>query len=584
LFRQPGKAAYRQVWDGQVHSKPTYAALEKRCQELEGEIERLGAERARLLESEQKFRLIADLTGDMVALATFASDPVFTYISSAFLTEGYQAEDLVGKPALSLVHPDDRQRIRSELQRLMEAEENRLDDGNAPRLHRKLAYRFLSPHGKWVPQRCAASPVGTSAILFLSREISERKKAEAALHASEKAYRSIFENTGTATLILEEDTTIGMANSEFARLVGFTQEEIEGKKKWPEFVVPEDLAFMKAYHDKRRRGDQGVPQKYEFRLCDRYGKIRHVSNSVSLIPGTRKSVSSMHDVTQIRRAEAALRESEEKFRTITSHAHDAIIMVTADGAISYCNHAAESMFGYSGQEMTGRLVTDVIGTEGSQKKVQGVFSRASGADPQTVGTVQELTACRKDGSEIQIELSVSSVSIMGKGQALGIIRDISERLRVALQLQQSQKMEAMGTLASGIAHDFNNILGAIFGYCSLVKNKSAGNPKVVAYADEILNAGHRAKKLIRNILTFTRQKKSRKEVVEIDPLIAEAMELLRASIPATIELGYRNKKGPLSLMADPTQIHQIIMNLATNAYHAIGNSGVASKSPPRSRN
>jgi PAS domain S-box-containing protein len=558
-----------------LSKEPTYEALAERCKALEGEVERLRSEQPRLLEGEARFRTIAEHTGDLIAITTFSTEPVYTFISPSVEPFGFQLDDLIGKPALSYVHGDDREQIRLQLADMVAEKEKCQATGIPLRTSCKLIYRFLSPHGKWLHQECTVSNIDTSALLFISRDVSEQKRAEAALRASEAAYRSIFENTGTATLIIEEDTTICMANSEFARMVGYAKEEIEGIKKWPEFVVPEDTAFMKRYHRARRCGKTDVPDKYEFRLRDRYGNTRIVYNSVAVIPGTGQSISSMYDVTPVRKAEMALRESEEKFRTITSRAHDAIVMVTSNGRVSYCNLAAESMFGYTAAEMAGREIADMIGTHKTRGKVAAAFSLAGVANgtETTSGAVQELTARTQDGSLIQIELSVSVISIQGEKQVLGIIRDISERLRIAQQLQQSQKMEAMGTLASGIAHDFNNILGAIFGYCSLVKSKGAGNDKVVAYADEILHASHRAKKLIRNILTFTRQKRSRKETIEIDPLVQEAMELLRASIPSTIELVYLGCEDALPLEGNPTQIHQIIMNLATNAYHAIGDSG-----------
>ncbi len=138
-------------------------------------------------------------------------------------------------------------------------------------------------------------------------DITEWKETERALEASEQRYRAIFANTGTATVILEEDTTISLANAQFAALSGYLKEEIEGQKSWTEFVTPEDLERMRTYHRERRRNGGAAPKQYEFQFIDRHGEIKDILITIDVIPGTKKSVASLLDITERKRAEEAVR-------------------------------------------------------------------------------------------------------------------------------------------------------------------------------------------------------------------------------------------------------------------------------------
>jgi len=172
---------------------------------------------------------------------------------------------------------------------------------------------------------------GQRLSLAIARDITERKRAKEALQESRDAYRATFETTGTAMLIGEEDTTISMINAEFEKLCGYSKEEVEGKKSWIEFIVKADLDRMKECHRLRMIDPNAAPPYYEFQFIDKHGNVKDVFITLDLIPGTTKTVGSLLDITERKAAEEALRESEERFRTIVETAPGLLTITDAKG-------------------------------------------------------------------------------------------------------------------------------------------------------------------------------------------------------------------------------------------------------------
>jgi len=281
---------------------------------------------------------------------------------------------------------------------------------------------------------------GDIAFALHDMELEEkRNEAQKALMESEERYRSVFETTGTATVIIEEDTTISMANTQFEELSGYTREEIEGKMSWTDFVVKDDLERMKKYHYERRKKGWKAPKQYEFHFIDKNKNIKDILLTVDVISGKKKSVASLLDITDRKKAQESLQESEEMFRAIGASAQDVIIMMDNEGNISYWNKAAERIFGYKREEVFGSGLHELITPEryydAYKKGFIGFKKTGQGA---VIGKTLELSAIRKNGEEFPMELSLSSVKIKGKWNAIGIIRDITERKKTEDEIKQYQ--------------------------------------------------------------------------------------------------------------------------------------------------
>jgi PAS domain S-box-containing protein len=546
----------------------------------------------------------------------------------------------------------------------------------------------------------------------LKSEIAARQEVEISLRKSENVYRAIFENKGTATVILEEDTTISLVNAEFEKLSGFSKKEIEGRKKWTEFVVEEDLERMKERHRLRRIDPEAAPPQYEFRFRNRFGEIRHIFLSVTMSPGGGRTVASLLDITERKQVEEWLKESQQQLADIINFLPDATLVIDMTGRVIAWNKAMEEMTGIEARDILGKgnyeyalpfygkrrpILIDLVidpeeKTEADYEKIERkdfllsgetyvqllkeggayLFGKASvlrdsrgnivgaiesirditerkrveeslaqaeekyrsifenaiegisqtslegrllsanpalarilGYDsPEAVinkltdiskqiyvdperrtellrlieewGSVRGFEAqfFRKDKSIAWVALNLRAVHDKNGNAAYleGTVQDITDRKLLESQLIQAQKMEAIGTLAGGIAHDFNNILAAILGYTELTKGRLQ-QKELHGYLDRVLQACDRAKNLVAQILTFSRQAEQERKPLDLRLIINETLKLIRATLPSTIEIRQKIASEVHAVFADSTQIHQILINLCTNAAHAMREKG-----------
>ncbi len=279
-------------------------------------------------------------------------------------------------------------------------------------------------------------------------------------------------------------------------------------------------------------------------------------------------------VQERNKAEAALRESEKNYRELVQSANSIIMRMDTEGKITFFNTYAQNFFGYREEEIIGK---NVVGTIVPERNIAGfdlaLMIKDIGAHPERYVS-NENENIRRNGERVQVTwMNKAIYDEAGRvSEILCVGIDVTEKWQLEKRLAQAQKMESIGTLAGGIAHDFNNILSAVIGYTELSLIDIPKSSALQNNLQQVLKAGGRAKDLVRQILTFSRQRESELIPVKVSLIVNEALKLLRASLPTTIKMRH-HIKSYLAVLTDPTNIHQVLMNLCTNASFAMQEEG-----------
>ncbi|WP_419657045.1 two component system sensor histidine kinase [Desulfosarcina variabilis str. Montpellier] len=274
------------------------------------------------------------------------------------------------------------------------------------------------------------------------------------------------------------------------------------------------------------------------------------------------------EIEERKRAEKSLADSEHRFRTLFDNLFDAQVLVNQQGRIRDVNSAACRLMASPKDALCTHQISDLFPAHEAQS-IHNVLVTTLKAG---MAPIDEICLYRDDHSAIPVEGGCVRLEINGDAHVVFSFHDVSYRKALQFQLQQAQKMEAIGTLASGIAHDFNNILSAIIGYAEIVRLDLDESTKTCHNLDQVLAAGNRAKDLVQQILTFSRQAETIVKSVKIRPIIVEALKLMRATLPSSIAIDtFLISRS--TVRCDPTQIHQICINLCTNAGQSMAEDG-----------
>ncbi|GEM_PF-635562 len=415
----------------------------------------------------------------------------------------------------------------------------------------------------------------------LTAEIRERREAEKALRESETFLASVVENIPDMIFVKEARTLRFVRfNRAGEELLGHPRESMLGKNDYDLFPAEEADGFTA--RDRQALTGRKVVDIPEERVQTRKKGERLLhTKKIPLLneqgePAYLLGIS--EDITDRKKAEKAAAQAEAEWAAAMNASDDAAYLLGLDRRLLRANEAFYRMTGSSPASAVGRHISEIVHPEG--EKTPCPVCRAQEALKNTLITMEADHPDNPAGRPLEISVKVvrdrdgQPMSILMSLHDLSSSRQIlEEKAALEAQLRQAQKIEALGTLAGGIAHDFNNILTPILGYSELALESLPPENPVSKDIAEVITAANRAKELIKHILTFSRQREQKLMPLKLQYVIKEALKLLRASIPSTIELNQEIDSECASVLADPVQIHQVVMNLCTNAYHAMRETG-----------
>lgn len=402
---------------------------------------------------------------------------------------------------------------------------------------------------------------------------AEKDRAELLLQESENRYRSVFENSATAIVIIEEDTTLSMVNAQFEKLSGYSKTENEGIKKWTEFVVGEDAARMLEFHHKRRKDENIAPSEYEFRFIDKGGSIRDIFCRVGMIPGTKKSIASLIDISSLRHAEKARQESENRCRDLLENSPIGISFVQ-NGKVVYRNPEQQRLFGPP-TETSIPFNMDNIHPDDA-KKIRQMYQALIKGESNTFEAEFRFFPEGRVGSKPEIKwVACRAIKIKYKGDEAILVNmlDITRSKELENYLMIQDKMASLGHLAAGIAHEIRNPLSGINIYLNTLEkrcNKLENAGKEIEIIEQIKSASSKIESVMRRVMDFSKPGEPRFILSDINIPIDEAVKLASVTLrKSKIKIeNMQNKNLPMCLI-DPPHIEEVLLNLITNAADAM---------------
>ena len=407
---------------------------------------------------------------------------------------------------------------------------------------------------------------------YANKMLTDRKQAEDALLEKERFLQNVFDGIQDGISVLDPELNIIRVNQWMEKLYS-DHKPLIGKKCYDVYQQRESICPWCPSVNAIKTGEpqnEIVPYPTEenpegwidvsaYPMKDAQGRVLAVIEYVK-------------DITDRKRVEEALRESEEKYRTVLETSLDPIVVYDMEGKVTFFNPAFTRIFGWTLEERLGKkmdlFVPDDAWPE-TRKMIEKVLAGENFSGFETLRYTKE-----KNIVHVNISAAIYKDQ---NGKPIGSVinlRDITEQKKLEGQLHHALKMESIGTLAGGIAHDFNNIIGIILGNTELAMDDVPEWNRARFNLEEILTASRRAKDMVRQLLSFARKTQLEKKPTDIIPIVKDSLKLLRSSLPTSIELRQNIAKNIATIMADPTQINQVLINLCTNADHSMPDGGV----------
>ena len=473
---------------------------------------------------------------------------------------GLSLQEALGDGWTKTLHPEDRERVGRKWEQAAREQQKFSDE-----------YRFLRPDGMitWVLGQAKAElnskglPVGHVGTIT---DITERKEAEARLTRSEERLRIILDGLDALVYVADMETYDLLFMNKYGRNIFGN---IAGKKCWQILQTDQNgpCAFCTNAKLLSANGAPTGVYAWEFQNTITRQWFDCRDQAIRWHDGRLVRMEIATNITLQKQAGEDIRKAKEEWERTFAAIGDIATIQDTSHRILRANRKACEVLGFTAEELAGKFCYEVF--HGGTQPCDGcpAVLTARDATTHTAEIVHE---------GLGRTFSVSAAPVCDQdNELLSIIyisRDVTELKALEQQLRQAQKMEAIGTLAGGIAHDFNNILTPVLGYSEIISESLPAGSPLVEPAREILKAGRRARDLVKQILTFSRQTDQERSPLKIQIVIKEALKLLRSSLPTTIEIK-QNIATEAMVLADPTMIHQVIMNLCTNAYHAMRETG-----------
>ena len=416
-------------------------------------------------------------------------------------------------------------------------------------------------------QLCIANTELKSRIVQMEEMLLAKKLTDEALRESEKRYRRLFESAKDGILILDADTgKVVDVNPFLVQLLGYSHEAFCGKHLW-EIGAFKDIAASKDAFQTLQDSEYIRYEDLPLETHDGQAVAVEFVSNVYLVDQSKVIQCNIRDITSHKRARA----ERMQLMAAIEQVGEAIVMTDAQGNIQFVNPAFQEITGYSQKEVVGQNTRILKSGEQDDlfyRNLWGTISKGGNWSGRIVNK-------RKDGSLYTEETTISPVRDEA-GQIVNYVavqRDISDHLRLAAQLQQAQKMEAVGLLAGGVAHDYNNMLSVILGYGELALGSVETTHPLHASLKEIIKAAKRSKDITRQLLAFARKQMIKPVVLDLNQAVESMLKMLRPLIGEDIALVWLPEKGLAQVNMDPAQIDQILANLCVNAQDAIADVG-----------
>jgi PAS domain S-box-containing protein len=582
--------------------KPSCEELEKRIQELEhAESERKRGDEA-LKESEERLKALSEASFEAIFLSE--KGICLDQNQTAERIFGFTRAEAVGRHGTEWIVPEDREQVNN----------NMLSNYKKP-----YEATALRKDGTTFPCEIQGRRINyqdRSIRITALRDITERRRAEKELLKSEERFKRIFENLQDVYYEAGMDGTILEVSPSIDKFSLYNRKDLIGKSLYEIYADPKERdEFVELILDK------GMVNDYEIILKDKDGSQRPCSITTLLMRDSQgtpvKLVGSMHDISERKQADEALRESEDRYRTLVGTIPDPVVVYDSEGRATYVNNAFVRVYGWSREELMGGRIDFVPPeeTEATQeawgrtledgtvffetkrwnkngdlldiqlrtailRDQEGKHVLSIVIHRDVTALKQAETALRKAHDELEVRVEKRTVELAKANEELcekiaESKQAEEEKLALERQVRHAQKLESLGVLAGGIAHDFNNILMAILGNADLALDELSPMSPARGSIREIEKAAKRAAELVKQMLAYSGKGRFVVEPIDVGGLIEEISHLLEVSISKKSVLKHNLAENLPTFDGDVTQIRQVIMNLITNASEAIGDkSGV----------